>query len=196
MNRSDLGAVDQSAPPAALDAALIARLAEFFTARPPNPAAPAFGLPAPPPAVTVSPAAPAAPEGVAAFVPENPGAVPAQGAPSSRAYIPNAGEPAPLNVPPSFPVASDLFAFPSVPGMQLAPENPGAIPAQGVPGSPAYLRNATEPAPLNLAPSFPVASDLFAFPGVPDMQSVPDVSAVAVPARDKTPTWSGQVAAG
>jgi hypothetical protein len=30
-----------------------------------------------------------------------------------------------------------------------------------------------------------VAGDLFAFPGVPDMQSVPDGSAVAVPAPDK-----------
>jgi cysteine desulfurase / selenocysteine lyase len=160
MNTSDLGAVDQPAPAGVLDAALIARLAnEFFAAMP---------------AVTGSGPLPAAPEGVAAFVPENPSAVSAQGVHGSPAYIPNAAEPAPLNVAPSFPVASDVFSFRSVPGMQLTPENPGAVSSQGSPGPPAYISNVAEPASLNVAPSFPVASDLFSFPSVPGMQLTPE----------------------
>jgi cysteine desulfurase/selenocysteine lyase len=177
MSTSDLEAMDLPAPATVPDAAVIARLAnEFFAALPPNAALSTVGLPA----AADSVALPATPEFAAALAPENPRAVPVYGAPGSPAYIRHAAELAPLNVAPSFPEASGLFSFPSVPGMQSGPENRGAVPVQGAP-PPAYIGNAAEPAPFNVAPSFPLVSGLFSFPSVPGMPPVPDASVVSAP---------------
>ena len=145
MSTSDLGVTELPAPATVPDAATIARLAnEFFAALPQSPALPAAGLPAPPPAVTDSPALPSTPEFAAAWAPDNPHAVPVYGEPGSPAYIRNAADPAPLNVAPSFPESSDLFSFPSPPGMPLGPD----VPALAVP-LPATPFPATTPAPVS-----------------------------------------------
>ena len=153
MSTSELGAnleamleaMDLPAPAAALDVAAIARLAnEFFAALPANmtpAAAPGAALPAPIPAVTDSVAPPATPASAAAWTPDNPGAVPVYGAPGFPAYIRNAAEPAPLNAPPSFSGAGNLFSFPSVPGMPPLPDAAAPVvpniaqPAWGVPSA-------------------------------------------------------------
>jgi cysteine desulfurase / selenocysteine lyase len=145
MSTSDLGVTELPAPATVPDAATIARLAnEFFAALPQNPALPAAGLPVAPPAVTDSTALPAAPEFAAAWAPDNPGAVPVYGAPGSPAYIRNAVDPAPLNVAPSFPESSDLFSFPSPPGMHPGPDVP--VLAAPLPATPFP---ATTPAPVS-----------------------------------------------
>ena len=79
-------------------------------------------------------------------------------------------------LPATLPAGTDTLALPAAPERAAAsvPGNPGAVPVQGAPGSPAYIRNAAEPALLNLPPSFPEASGLFSFPGVPGMQPVPE----------------------
>ena len=142
MSTSDLSAVDLPAMAGALDVAAIARLANEF-----------FG------ALPQNPV-------------QNPGAVPVLGAPGSPAYLRNAAEPAPLGMPPFFPVESDLFSFPMVPGMAAAPENPGAVPVLSAPGFPAYIPNAAEPA----APSVPVSFPVPAAPPPVDVPASPDVA--------------------
>ena len=173
-----------------LDVAAIATLAnEFFAALPSNAALPGADLPAAPPAVTDSVALPAMPAFAAALTPDNPGAVPVYGAPGSPAFLRNSADPAPLNVPPSFPESIALFSFPVAPGMPSGPEDPGAVPVPGAPGSTPYLHDLAEPVPMNVDSSYPAVSHLFSFPGVPGTPPVPDASAASalLPAEDRPP---------
>jgi cysteine desulfurase/selenocysteine lyase len=81
-------------------------------------------------------------------------------------------------------------AFPatSAEPASLTPENPGAVPVVGSPGSPAYIHNAAQP-PLNPGLAPPEPSGLFSFPVVPAMQSAPASPAHLGEAADPAP-WN------
>jgi cysteine desulfurase/selenocysteine lyase len=195
-----------------LDPAMIAKLAnEFFAALPGNPAPPAAALPSWPPATPsgapgMVPAAasvpvngfetgalPSSTTGAVGVAPDNPAAVPAQGAPGSPFTVLDGARAGGLNAAPSFP--PNLFALPAVPGeltppdvapgpyppqgeadfpassttgaAGLAPNNPGAVPSQGASGAPYTLFDGAKAGPFNASPVFSATLDMFAFPAVP-----------------------------
>jgi cysteine desulfurase / selenocysteine lyase len=141
------------------------------------------------------PSLPSSPVGAAALAPDNSAAVPAQGAPGSPFTLLDAAKSGPFNGAPSFP--ADIFALPGVLGAltpqgipalpaitsvevdfrglpsetvgaaALAPENPDAVPAQGVPGPPFTLADQAQPGPLNTPAAFPAPRDMFSLPAVP-----------------------------
>ena len=57
--------------------------------------------------------------GAAALAPENPAAVPTQGAPGSPFTLAEGAQPGPLNAPAAFPAPSAMFSFPGAPGAPL-----------------------------------------------------------------------------
>jgi cysteine desulfurase / selenocysteine lyase len=104
------------------DPAVIARLAnEFFAALPGNATAPALSSTpsVAPPVGTGLPAIPVTQPDATGFAPKIPDIPSSPAMPGSGAYFFDRASP--LNASPSFPSLNEAFAFPGVPGVQLAP---------------------------------------------------------------------------